>query len=154
FIGAAVIDAGNTAAMAAEMVERGLDHVRLDADVSHFGRGRSANVMDAPWIHSAGETLVDFPLAPTPRSETNAGAIAKQPVARAARDRLDDLERGRRQHDRVGAAVLRALLRQRPRAGLEIEFRLRDAANFLTTTAEQDQKADDLAEVVIAGRAP
>src|SRR5262245_43911821 len=34
-VGAAVVDAGDAAAVAPVMIERGLDHMRLDADISH-----------------------------------------------------------------------------------------------------------------------
>src|SRR5262245_38249972 len=58
-VGAPIVDAGDAATMTAEMIERGLDHVRLDADVGHFGCGGSAKIVKAKRPHLAGEALIE-----------------------------------------------------------------------------------------------
>jgi hypothetical protein len=66
FIRAFIVDAGDPAAVAAEMVERGLDVMRLDPDIGHTGGDGSLDVVNAPRFHAAGETAIDLypPAAP------------------------------------------------------------------------------------------
>src|SRR5262245_60781612 len=90
-VGGSVVDAGDAAAMAAEMVERGFDHVRLNADVGHAGSNGSANIVNPPRPHPAGEALIKVLPATRPGRETLVGAIAEQLVAESPRHGLDDL---------------------------------------------------------------
>src|SRR5262245_54396840 len=72
-----VIDAGDSAAVTAVVVQTRLDDVRVDTDIGHAGRDRSADVVDAPRFHAVTETPVEVLLAVAPRGEAVAGAVAE-----------------------------------------------------------------------------
>src|SRR5262249_21349399 len=80
-IGAAVVDAGDAGAMAAEMVQRRLDDVRLDAEVGHAGRDGPAHIVQAPRLHGAGEPMIELRLATIPRCKAIAPVGAEYVVA-------------------------------------------------------------------------
>src|SRR5262245_35063110 len=50
---AAVVNAGDAGAIAAVVVERRLDHVRVDLDVAHAGGDGAPNVAQLPRLHAA-----------------------------------------------------------------------------------------------------
>src|SRR5262249_2677516 len=143
FIGRSVVNPGNAGPMSAVMIERGLDHVRLDSDVGHLGGDAAPEVVNAPWLYLAGKAMVEVSFAARPICEPSIGAVAKQVISGGLRHRLDDLERRRRQGDRVCAVIFAALGRQCPRGGVEVEFRPTHSADLGASIGKQDQQSDD-----------
>src|SRR6516165_5430292 len=154
FVPGPVVDAGNPCPVAAVVIKARFDNMRLDADVGHSRGDGPADVVNPPRLHEASEASVELLLALAPRHEGGARAVTKQMIAVALRDRADDLKRRRRQCYRVRAMILAAFGRQRPRAGIEIEFTPAQTADLLAPAAEQDQQADDATVIVVAAGAP
>src|SRR5262249_45502832 len=111
---AAIVDPGDAALVATLMVAHGLDNVRLDSDVGHDRRGRPSQIVNSPALDAA--ALIERRFALVPGGKAVGGARAEQQIAAdELRHRANDGERHRHQRQRVGAAVLAALLRQCPR---------------------------------------
>src|SRR6516162_3984934 len=96
--------------------------MRLDADVAHASRDRSAKVMQPPRLDGIAEAAIEIALAVVPYRESGASACSKQMAPAGARHRFDDRHCSRQQRNRMSAAVLRSLRRQCPHAGIEIEL--------------------------------
>jgi hypothetical protein len=95
FVRAPIVDAGNAAPMTTAMVQDLLNHMRLDADVGHAGRDRSAKVVHPPRLHGIAEAAIEIALAVAPRAKPGTGTCAEQVVPACPRHRIDDCQRSR-----------------------------------------------------------
>src|SRR5262249_38255744 len=99
----------------------------------------SANISELPSLRRTIKTVIERLLAMGPVGKTANRSGAKQALALAQWKRhANDLQRRRRQIDKVRAMVLGTLLRQLPGPGLQIELVRARAAHFLGPAAEQD----------------
>src|SRR5262249_36902352 len=133
------------------MVERRLDHVRMNLEVAHASGNGPAEVAQLPWLHLAAETAVERLLAFGPGGEAARRTAPEQVIARAEwKRRAHDLERRRWQVDKVGTAVLRPLFRKFPSRGVEAEFACAHATSLLRSFTDKDQQPNIAIEIVVA----
>ena len=66
---AAVIDAGDTGAVTAMVIEHRLDHMWVDLDVAHAGGGGAAEIAQLPRLYLAVEPALERVLAMSPFGE-------------------------------------------------------------------------------------
>src|SRR5262249_14499813 len=146
----AIVNAGDASTVAAVVIERRLDHVRVDLDVTHAGGDGPSEVAQLPRLHGAIEATIELFPAVSPRGVSAGRARPEQVIALAERvHRANDLERRRWQVDEMGVAVLAALLGQLPGPSIEVELARAHAADLFAPAAGEDQQANDAAEVVV-----
>src|SRR6478735_2534686 len=85
-----VVDAGNTRAVAAVMVQTRFDDVRRGAEIDQAGSDAPSEIVQAPRPDHAVDPAIQLHLGVSPPGESATGAIAKQAIAVRFRLRLDD----------------------------------------------------------------
>ncbi len=144
---ASVVSAGDTGAMAAVVVEHGLDNVWLHAEVGQAGGDAAADVMNSPRGFGDARAFIERDLALHPTREAVGPRAEKLIAAHHLWHALDDVERGRHQRQDVLPVVL-------PSGEVDIDLRQCHVADLGAPGAEENQQLDVLAIFIVAGSVP
>src|SRR6516225_5079191 len=124
------------------MIEGRFDDVRLNADVSHAGGGRAAEIVHRPSLCTA--ALVQGSLGGKPVVETVLADAEQVVVEGALRSALNNLPSESRQCEFERPVVLCPLGWQCPSAIVDIKLAPSHAADFVTTRPGDNQQTNYL----------
>src|SRR6516164_10554802 len=95
-IARSIVDAGDTASMAAVVVQNLLDHMRRYAEVAHARCGRPPQIVQSPRLDMIAEPAVEYLLGPVPGREPSCTRSEEVIAASHARRAGNDVQRQRR----------------------------------------------------------
>src|SRR5262249_39418652 len=119
-ISSAIVDTRNTALMAADMVQRGLDDVRQDPEVSHARGNGSADIVYDPRSDFRGSIKPSLTACP---STQNPPPDAKHKSPAIVSARFQDAPNGGGNRDKMRPVILSTSARQGNYIVLKIDFR-------------------------------